>query len=651
MVNKLQGNYANLNALLAQSVNNSNQTSMPTGLQSRAHLAPSSATITDEMLSQFSDQQVDEILNQQLSSLLTISSAPSGSNYKLSSEEVALRTVISSQQEGLLKNERSDQLIERLNSSVKNIQGAYANTSDILSNLGQLGFNQKTFLASSQQRVERSLNPFMESFNRERFEDDDNYGFELSVKTKEGDVIKITFHSAQGYDEETGETTDEFSISYEVDGDLSETEHQALTQVLSGVGEMADEFFKAKQSAYSRYVPANQADLDLSFLSNFDNKELSGFDLYFSTSEGNTGDADGALLGIDNELNLSYTLDEDSEQQILEFESVNGQNNIDFSLDMSTIGAQDKSQMQQYIKALDKSLEDSQLNSSEKSTRSAFGHKSDEVMKQGLAVFKSAFSSMSSAAERYSEIESVATKQFTNGRELVANLVDNMITKDPRYQGLGSSNKNSLGDGISKLADFDAKFSFAMDQGDYIATSTTKLSQNTEHQKSAGLTGVTQDKTASTRFNYEEGNRSDIPPDYYDKQENYTIGTAVKNNELVALDQAHEVDVDKKVYQFNPEISQYELKKELKETTTSESNIRLINDIWLEKNEDSHRMDERKRLSGVGASNEFRTTSSYSHTQLVTLIGDLDKLEQNKEVKREYLAFLSQVDDFMDKSK
>eukprot|EP00494_Astrolonche_serrata_P004631 UN04645 len=107
---------------------------------------------------------------------------------------------------------------------------------------------------------------------------------------------------------------------------------------------MADEFFKAKQSAYSRYVPANQADLDLSFLSNFDNKELSGFDLYFSTSEGNTGDADGALLGIDNELNLSYTLDEDSEQQILEFESVNGQNNIDFSLDMSTIGAQDKSQ-------------------------------------------------------------------------------------------------------------------------------------------------------------------------------------------------------------------------------------------------------------------------------------------------------------------
>jgi hypothetical protein len=53
----------------------------------------------------------------------------------------------------------------------------------------------------------------------------------------------------------------------------------------------------------------------------------------------------------------------------------------------------------------------------------------------------------------------------------------------------------------------------------------------------------------------------------------------------------------------------------------------------------------------VGATNEFRTTSSYSHTQLVTLIGDLDKLEQNKEAKREYLAVLSQVNNFMDKSK
>jgi len=53
----------------------------------------------------------------------------------------------------------------------------------------------------------------------------------------------------------------------------------------------------------------------------------------------------------------------------------------------------------------------------------------------------------------------------------------------------------------------------------------------------------------------------------------------------------------------------------------------------------------------VGATNEFRTTSSYSHTQLVTLIGDLDKLEQNKEAKREYLAVLSQVSDFMYKSK
>ena len=37
------------------------------------------------------------------------------------------------------------------------------------------------------------------------------------------------------------------------------------------------------------------------------------------------------------------------------------------------------------------------------------------------------------------------------------------------------------------------------------------------------------------------------------------------------------------------------------------------------------------------------------HNKLVTLIGDLDKLAENKDVRREYLTNLSQVNFFMDK--
>lgn len=155
MVNSTLGSQANLSTLLAQSVSNATQSSVSpslhtsSDLQAINDLQTNESKITDGLLSQLnnetldealaSNQNVEDVLKQQLTSLFTISSTPSMLNYKLSDEELALRTVISSQHEGLLKNENSTQLIERLNTSVKNIQGAYANTSEILSSLGQLG--------------------------------------------------------------------------------------------------------------------------------------------------------------------------------------------------------------------------------------------------------------------------------------------------------------------------------------------------------------------------------------------------------------------------------------------------------------------------------------------------------------------------------
>ena len=354
MINNILGSQANLSTMLAQSVNKTNQTSVTPSLRTSGDLQAindlqtNAPKITNELLNQpnresiASNPKVGDILQQQLTSLFTTSSMPSMLNYKLSNEELALRTVISSQHEGLLKKESSGQLIERLNTSVKNIQSAYANTSDILSSLGQLGHEQKTFLASSQQRVERTLNPYMESTNRSKYEDDDNYLFELSIKTKEGDVINITFNSLQGYDVKTGEAVDGFSLSYEVNGDLSEEEHKALSQVLSGVGEMADEFFKVSENSFSPLIVPNQTDMSLDFLAGFNSEQLAGFNVSFSTTQND------ALDTGENNLDLSYSIDEASNQQALVFKSESGQNEIDFALDMSTIGGKDTQQMQQY---------------------------------------------------------------------------------------------------------------------------------------------------------------------------------------------------------------------------------------------------------------------------------------------------------------
>lgn len=650
MVNNILGSQANLRTMLAQSVNNANQTSVTPSLRTSGDLQAindlqtNAPKITNELLNQLnsesiaSNQKVGDILQQQLTSLFTISSTPSMLNYKLSNEELALRTVISSQHEGLLKKESSGQLIERLNTSVKNIQNAYANTSDILSSLGQLGHEQKTFLASSQQRVERTLNPYMESTNRSKYEDDDNYLFELSIKTKEGDVINITFNSSQGYDEKTGEAVDGFSLSYEVNGDLSEEEHKALSQVLNGVGEMADEFFKVSENSFSPLIVQNKTDMSLDFLAGFNSEQLAGFNVSFSTTQND------ALDTGENNLDLSYSIDEASNQQALVFKSEGGQNEIDFALDMSTIGGKGTQQMQQYLASLDQSLEDSRINSTEDDKESAFGHKGDETMQQGFALFKGAFASMSSAAERYSNIVSLADQQFNDGRAMVADLVDNMIINDSRYQGLADKAPKTLGAGISKLADFDATISYALDNGDYQPKSTIELSQATEQTQLGDLSGITQSKNVSSHFDYQYSR-----PDYYDKEESYNVGTAVKNKELVGLEQSHEVDVDTKMHAFNPQTNQYELQMAMKEQTVSKSDIRLIGDIWLEANENSHNMSKKERVESDEKQAEFKTTSSHSHNKLVTLIGDLDKLAENKDVRREYLTNLSQINFFMDK--
>ena len=653
MINNGLNNHSSLATKQVLPVDNANHTLSSKLQHSPLEIAPKlipelatkltpelSPKITSDFLSQFSDEKVAQLLQQQLSVLITPAKKANISSYHYSAEELAIRTVITSQQEGLLKNEHSDKLIQRLNKSVTDIQGAYANTSDILFNLGQLGHQQTSFLASSQQRVERALNPYMESLNRTKYENDDNYLFELSVKTKEGDVINITFNSSQGYDEKTGEAVDGFSLSYEVNGDLSEEEHKALSQVLNGVGEMADEFFKVSENSFNPIIVPNQTDMSLDFLADFNSEQLAGFNVSFSTTQND------ALDTGENTLDLSYSIDEASNQQALVFKSESGQNEIDFALDMSTIGAKDTQQMQQYLASLDQSLEDSRVNSTEDSKDSAFGRKGDKTMQQGFELFKGAFASMSSAAERYSSIESLADKQFNDGRAMVADLVDNMITNDPRYQGLGNSTQNSLGAGISKLADFDAKFEFAMDRGDYQPKSNVALSQATEQQKSGELKGVTQSKNVSSHFDYQN-----TRPDYYDSEESYNINTAVKNNELVGLDQYQQIDIDKKTYQYNQDKSQYELKMALTEKTTHESNIRLINDIWLESNENSHKMDKKERINEIGEPDDFKNTNHYSHNKLVTLIGDLDKLAQDKDARREYLTQLSQVNFFMDNNK
>jgi len=627
MINPLT-NRVDLRPLISQSPTDILTSTLTTELQDITVQPP---------INQFSDERVGQLLQQQLGSLITISSHPNINEYPASDEELALLTVFTSQQEGLLNNENSDELMARLKQSVTGIHAAYANTSDILASLGQLGSQQKSFIASSEQRVERALGYYMETTERLNNDNDDNYRFELSVTTKEGDIINITFNSSQAYDEENGETVDGFGLSYQVEGSLSEAEHQALTEILADVGAMADEFFKVDKHANNKYTLAKQSDISLDFVTDFNHQQLASFDVSFSTTDGNTE------TDSENRLDLSYQFDEASKQQAIDFEWKDGIKQIGFALDMSIFGGSDVNQMAQYLATLDKNLEDSRDNSKDTNGLSPFNKDTDSNMRQGFDLFKGALTNMSSIAQRYSKTADAAAQQFTNGRAMVADLVDNMITNDPRYQGPGNETNNTLGTGISKLADFEANYSFSLESwGSLRPKIGVELSQVTELDKLGDLSGLTQNKDVNTGFKYQSGR-----PDYYEKTENYQVSTAVKNRQLTGLDQHHQVNVDQQTYRPSKNPYQYDLMLALTEETINDSSIRLIDDIWLETTENSHNMEKKERVIEYGKDDDFKETSHQSHDKFATLIGDLDKLAKDKIMKRNYLIELVKVNSFM----
>jgi hypothetical protein len=560
--------------------------------------------ITEELLSKFSQEKVEQLLHQELSKLIPQSTQQASSTYKLSNEELTTKTIFTNYQEGLTQNKNSDDLLAYLDKSVQDVNTAYTNTSDILLGLGQLGHEQKSFLAKSKKSIEETV---------QAYKDDVTSGFELSVKTQEGDIVRISIDYSKNDSIEENETI----LNYEVEGDLSEAEHKALTEVLSGVGKMADDYFSLTKT--SKYGDDSLDKIDMTFLADFNSQQLSGFDVSFSKTHDNKDDNKNTKYENDA-LSLSYNISK--EQQGLVFESSNGAEKINFALDMSIFGNKDDQQMQQYLSTLDKNLEDNRQNSkgNSKDNESIFGRQSDMNMRKGFALFKDAFSSMSTAAEQYSSIESIAKEQFTNGQDIVTDLVDKIIIKDPRNKDINQEQTNALGTGISKLADFDAKFEFSK-ANKTSSTSAVELKQSTELNKSGNSNEVNQSKTANTHLDYQLDR-----PDHYNKKEEYEINAAAQNGELVEVGQSNKVDIDKKTYQKNPLLSQYELKTKLAEKTTSESNIRIIDNVLLKTLENSSETNKTERVKNEGKFEDYKQTNHHSYNKLVSLIGDLDKL-------------------------
>lgn len=589
-----------------------------------------------------SDQSVDNLLVSQIHNEFTITKGVAISNYEYSAEELAIRTVVSHQNEGLARNENSEQLLSRLDQSAANIRNAYSNTSAILADIGQLGPNQRSFLASSEQRVERTMGSYQEAIYRHQNEDGDKNRFSLTIQTQEGDTITISFSSAQGNDEESMQTVDTFKLAYEVDGELSKEEHAALNKMLTGVGELADDFFaESKHAGYATFYEARQTgnDLNIDFLSNFDNAILSGVDLSFSTSGG------GGDSFTQHNLDLSYQFDPLLQSQQLDLEFQSGLKQTDFSIDMSVFGKKDEQQLKQYLAVMEQSFEQ---NNELKNTagRSELQQSMDKRFQQqassDFSMFKSAFSTMSEQANRYSQIATLAEQEFNGGRALVAELTKQTITSDPRYTE--TLNKNQLGAGISGLADFSAQFNFNVD---FIETvQSLDISQKTTNNASGGYQGVSQQKEISSDSQKRSG------PDSVKQQhkQEYTVNAAIEGNSLVGLNQKHNKMSEHKTHQYVFDDNDKFIKVMTKidvEQSSDESNIKLIQGLWLEQSaKETEKTSTEVSLNG-NIPTDVKRTNNYSHQQLTKLIGDLKPLIDNEEAIEKLNEKRRSIDSFM----
>ena len=602
-------------------------------------LATAVASVSQQATSaSMNDAELDKLLQQEIV-IEIVKTGYAGENpaiYEMSAEELALRTVNDRFQQGLRDGKQGEALMGVLDNAAGDIRRAYGNTSDILRSLGQLGPEQGSFLARSEERVERMMGSMMELGHRSAFEESDKRQFTFTLQTKDGDEVTISFSSLQGYDEEAGTTRDRFQVEYEVEGQLSDGEHQALTALFDDVGNLADAFFAGSSSDnYGALFFDNSlnSQLDLSMLADFDSEYLAGFDIEMSTP-----------AVFNNSLEIHFDFDEKGEEQRLAVDWQTGVfRHTEFDLTTSTVGGADQRQLDEYMRMLDKSFEDSVLGD-----EASFGLEAryqDDLTfgATSLAMYKSAFGDMMSLAERHTSAVDKAGEAFDNPRQLVASMTEQLITADPRYQGLSTAKDGQFAQGLSSLADFEGNLSFNTYQ--HFDTYNLAMSQQTDQTAAKGYQGVSQQKDfRSSSGDYREAGS-------YQKEivESYEIKAGLDWEGALALDQRRESSVEVHEQEFfQPEkfgITQYDLDN-VRQAVSEQSSLRIVEGIWSEATE-RRETDSSLRIRWDNGESRVEQRHNTKLQQTLKIIGDLDRLSKDPEFAEGYRDKLEKLNGFM----
>jgi hypothetical protein len=582
-------------------------------------------------------EQIDSLLKKQLMTQFSISTMSSVEldmlKFNSKAEDMAISYITKNVQQGLGKGENAAALTHILDQSAQNYRKAYSNTSSILDKLGKLGPEQQSFISRSEYRVERAITGFNEYQMRQDNAESDKKTFDLTLKTQEGDTVTIRFSSAQSIeqggmsytvDDSSDNTLDSFQLSYQVDGDLSEKEYKAMQTIFANVGELADDYFSSVANE-DTYIPqGSNAALSKDLLAGFDSQQLAGVDLSMALWQGQEENGD--------DVNYSYQFNNSSQEQHFSMERNRHMfKPVNFDITTSTYGGKDAAQLAQYLQVMDSRYQD---------VNGGLASHTDKHLAASIDMYKTALSSMFDLSDRHSQIQQQASEHFANGRQLVADLTNKLISTDKRYQKMSTGKDNIFQEGMSKLADFKSKFKSG-DKNHYGYFDVSQQ-QKTTMTAEAEFEGMKQQKSYNSQTLSGHGAIGSIGTK---KSEHYETKAIIDKGAVVALDQQSDAKRNDKIH---TKIDYGVYVSELIETKNSaSSSMRLIEDIWTQNTENSNstKTDFKVTVGREVALHSVKINTEASQKQ--RLIGALDKLSDNDFLRKKYAPKLENVNKFM----
>jgi hypothetical protein len=330
----------------------------------------------------------------------------------------ATRSIYSGKAEG----ETVEALNELLARISQGAEQAHNETRSILSELSKLTPATESYISESQSYTRFALDklgsvispdePFTSATGNKK-------SFALQVTTKQGDIIDIKINQANQWDDLT--SSDQIKVSYQVEGDLSEAEHQALTDLMAAIGGASDSLLAGTDLT------------KLMGIDTFNGEQLANFSL--------------SLSGSGQQVNYKYQHDEDN--QYLEGSWIQkGVNKASFDLISKFGGNSHESQLAQYLTLI------------EEASDSSFKFNLDEREKdQSSGLFKNTFTDFMQLAERLGASLEKADKVFDQSRTLANTLFTKMQNDQENRLGLEDEHKARIKEGFNLLTDFSANFS------------------------------------------------------------------------------------------------------------------------------------------------------------------------------------------------